>query len=104
MSLSLRPHRWMSAYMQWALHTVWLPQPLRQQEEADAAMHSLQRPALALKDREWLVGSKFTVADLNVASVINLLQGKVGGCAPAVASWLDRCLGRAAYLRAIGAP
>lgn len=49
-----------------------------------------------LRNRDWLVGSKFSVADLNAASVVSFARyGEVDiSYAPHVVSWLDRCLGR----------
>lgn len=49
-----------------------------------------------LKNREWIVGTKFGIADLNVASVVAF--GRYGDVdmsyAPHVVAWLDRCLAR----------
>ena len=54
-----------------------------------------------LSGREHLVGGNFTVADLNVASI--LVWGKMGrldlSAHPDVARWLDSCLARPAYSR-----
>ena len=51
-----------------------------------------------LKGRQWLVGDRFSVADLNVASVI--ATGRFGGLDvsgyPSLVAWLDRCLARPA--------
>ena len=51
-----------------------------------------------LKDREYLVGKKFSVADLNVAAVAAMTRhGKIDiSYAPHVAAWLDKCLARPA--------
>jgi glutathione S-transferase len=51
-----------------------------------------------LKDRDWLVGNKFSVADLNAASVVGMTKyGEIDiSYAPNVAKWLDRCLARPA--------
>lgn len=49
-----------------------------------------------LAGREWVVGSKFSVADLNLAAVIGFARyGEVDiSYAPHVVAWLDRCLAR----------
>jgi len=49
-----------------------------------------------LKDRQWLVGDKFSVADLNASSVIVMANyGEVDiSYAPHVKAWLDRCIAR----------
>ena len=51
-----------------------------------------------LNGRQWIVGDRFSVADLNVASVI--ATGCYGGLDvsvyPNLAAWLDRCLARPA--------
>jgi glutathione S-transferase len=55
----------------------------------------------ALVERDYLVGNSFTVADLNVASI--LVWGKMARLNlsnhPEVARWLDACLARPAYGR-----
>jgi glutathione S-transferase len=52
-----------------------------------------------LKDRDWLLGSRFTVADLNVASVMAWARGaRLDMTAyPRVADWLRRCMSRPAF-------
>jgi glutathione S-transferase len=54
-----------------------------------------------LKERPYLAGDSFTVADLNVASILS--WGKISrlnfSAHPAVAKWLDSCLARPAYGR-----
>jgi glutathione S-transferase len=56
----------------------------------------------ALQGKEWLMGGRFTVADLNVASV--LLWSKMAradlSAHPALQAWLARCLARPALARA----
>lgn len=51
-----------------------------------------------LAGREWVVGSKFGIADLNLASVTSFARyGEVDiSYAPHVVAWLDRCLARQA--------
>ena len=52
-----------------------------------------------LAGQDWLVGGRFTVADLNVASVLAWARGaKLDLSArPHVEAWLKRCLGRPAF-------
>ncbi len=55
----------------------------------------------ALKGRDYLLGSDFTVADLNVAAVLSFaMLAKVDFSAvPAAQAWLTKCLGREANTR-----
>ena len=80
-------------------------------QDADAAkadIESLERPFGVLDGhlagREYLVGDEFSVADLNVASV--LVWAAPAGVdfadRPNIAAWLGRCLGREAAVRARG--
>lgn len=67
---------------------------------ANAAAARALTPLLVLdqhlKDRDWIVGPKFSIADLNVASVVAFARyGEIDiSYAPHVVSWLDRCLAR----------
>jgi len=49
-----------------------------------------------LKGHQWLVGDKFSVADLNASAVIGMaIYGDVDiSYAPNVKAWLDRCIAR----------
>ncbi len=91
-------------YIRWALHSIWMPESYRRPEQAELALKALQRPLnrleTALKEKSWLIGNDFSVADLNVAGVINLLHGHLGSSQPTVEDWLSRCLSRPAYLAA----
>ncbi len=51
-----------------------------------------------LKDHQWLVGTKFSVADLNVASVVGIAHfGDIDlSYVPNVKAWLERCISRPA--------
>lgn len=75
-------------------------------EGAQAGIEALQRPFNVLNDalagRDYLLGSAFTVADLNVASVFTWAKaaGIDFSAQPNLATWLDRCLGREAFARA----
>jgi glutathione S-transferase len=59
---------------------------------------------VAAKSSEWLVGHRFTVADLNVASMLALgpPSGVDLGSVPNASAWLDRCLARPAARSAWG--
>lgn len=72
-------------------------------EAAAKAAAERARPSLKVLDQHlaahpWLVGDSFTVADLNVASVVNLASaGKIDiSDTPHVVAWLDRCNARPA--------
>jgi glutathione S-transferase len=53
----------------------------------------------ALEGREFLLGSQFTIADLNLASILSWAKPIKFDFAPYpnVGAWLDRCLARPAY-------
>lgn len=67
------------------------------------AQKALPRPFAvlngALQGREYLLGSTFTVADLNLASILSWSRPIKFDFAPFpnVGAWLDRCLSRPAY-------
>jgi glutathione S-transferase len=81
---------------------VLFPPEGRDAAEVALAMEKLARPFGVLDDvlqrRHWLVGSRFTVADLNVASVMSLIRiAKLDVRAwPALDGWLTRGLERPA--------
>jgi len=78
-------------------------EPDRNAENEKKNAELVKRPLGALEthlaDNDWLVGSSFSVADLNVASVLMLASGaKVEFTDyPHLKSWLDRCRDRPAY-------
>ena len=83
-------------------HRMMLPEGERVAAVADDAWRKLQKPLGVLEqtltDRDYLVGNRFTVADLNVSivmSLINRLQLDITRY-PNVRAWLDTCLGRPA--------
>ena len=88
------------------LNTRMLPEPQR-----DAGLVTRSREALVnplrvlndhLKSHEYLLGKDFTVADLNVASVVSLglLVGVDFSSAPAAKAWIEKCTSRPASQKA----
>lgn len=86
-------------------HRAVLPEFARDASKAERAELLLRKPLSvlddALKQRPYLAGDAFTVADLNVASI--LIWGKMArldvSAGPALVKWLDACLSRPAYGR-----
>ena len=83
-------------------HRLLLPEADRNAAYADQAWERVQKPLAVLEttltDHDYLVGNRFTVADLNVSivmSLINRLQLDITRY-PNVRAWLDTCLGRPA--------
>ncbi|MBB4228040.1 glutathione S-transferase family protein [Rhizobium mongolense] len=70
----------------------------------DVACRSMKRPLAVLEkhltNKEWIVGDRFTVADLNVAEVLRYGQTEQAlfDAHPKVNAWLKRCQSRPAYL------
>jgi len=85
---------------QWYAHTAYLAPEKRKPALAEEAATRLPRRLDALEaaiaDRDWLVGDAFTIADLNVASV--LYRGPAFGLGrwPRVKDWHARCYARPA--------
>ena len=79
-----------------------LPEDQRDAAAADTAVTELQGPLAvldkALASSDYLLGGGFTVADLNVASVMSWARmAKIDlSNVPAVDAWLTRCLSRPA--------
>ena len=86
-------------------HRAVLPEFARDASYAERDELLLRKPLGILNDalagREYLVGNSFTVADLNVASI--LVWGKIArldmSTHPEATRWLDGCLARSAYGR-----
>jgi glutathione S-transferase len=86
-------------------HRALLPEFVRDPSYAERDELLLKRPLSVLNGslagHEFLVGENFTVADLNVASI--LAWGKMSrldlSTHPEVTRWLDKCLSRPAYGR-----
>jgi glutathione S-transferase len=90
------------------LNRVLLPADQRDAAEADAGAAALEAPLRvldgALAEHSYLLGDSFTIADLNVASVLSwasFVGFDLSGCAR-VKAWFDACLGRPAAARARG--
>ena len=72
-------------------------------EVRNAAIEGLKAPLAVLETAVaggFLIGGRFTVADINVAEVVRYAQGEAGLMAayPAVRAWLAACQGRAAFV------
>jgi len=94
------------AIMQWAYNTYIHPAEKRDAALAKAGAEAVA-PRLAVLDQHlggtgWLVSAGFTVADLNLASVLYgaWMNGFDFGPYPKVKAWLDACLTRPAALAA----
>ena len=76
------------------------------EQRARRRFAELERPLGVLEGhlgaRDWLIADRFTVADLNVASVLLWLRDGAFDLAPwpRAAAWLDRCTDREALARA----
>jgi glutathione S-transferase len=83
-------------------HRMLLPENERDSASADHAWEKLQMPLGVLErtltDRDYLVGDRFTVADLNVSIVMSLINRLSLDITryPNARAWLDTCLGRPA--------
>jgi glutathione S-transferase len=88
------------------MHRMFLPEGHRDLQLADEGERQLQRPLkvldAALASTGYLVGSKFSVADLNVASILSWARlARVDLSAfPHVKRWLDAALHRPAAVKA----
>jgi glutathione S-transferase len=91
------------------LHRMSLPEEQRDAKKADDAAERFKKPLAvldgALAGRQYLLGDGFTVADLNVASVVSLAPpADIDlGSASNVQAWLGRCLARPAFARGLSA-
>jgi glutathione S-transferase len=88
----------------WAYHTMFLPEADRKPDVAKQSLENVQKP-LAILDgvlatREYLVGSRFTVADLNVAAVCYRALGLDMPDKPHFKAWLAKCWSRPAAIEA----
>lgn len=85
------------------MHRLAMPLQSRKPELAEQAEGSLRKPIAILNTHlahnHYLLGDRFTVADVNVAAICNWVRPAKALLAtnPHVARWLDACLERAAY-------
>ncbi|MGH7934121.1 MAG: glutathione S-transferase family protein [Candidatus Binataceae bacterium] len=76
------------------------PPDQRDENAALAAVEAFKRPLgvldTELKGRDYLLGKDFTIADLNVSSILSFaLLAKIDMAAtPTAQAWLQKCLGR----------
>lgn len=89
-------------------HRAFLPEEQRVVAKADEAEASLARPFKVLDghlaERSYLIADRFTVADLNVASVMSWAQHLARcdlGPYANVTRWLGQCLARSAFQRSV---
>ncbi|MFC5523892.1 glutathione S-transferase family protein [Polaromonas jejuensis] len=85
------------------MHRELMPAERRKPQLAEEAERRLLAPLRVLEQhlqtRDWLAGTRFTVADICVASVLAWAQAATGLMAqcPGVDAWLRRCLDRPAF-------
>jgi glutathione S-transferase len=88
------------------LHRMMLPEAKRDPKTADRAVEALQRPLKAidgvLAKKPYLLGDKFTIADLNMAAISGaLIRFNIDLSAfPHFKAWLDKCRARPAQIAA----
>lgn len=89
----------------WSLHAVRLPPAERDAAKRDEALKVIAKPFqildAAVAKQDYLVGSEFTVADLNVAAVISRAIEMDLSAVPHLKAWLTRCLCRPAAREAL---
>lgn len=87
------------------MHRMAMPAERRDARLAEQAEKRLAVPLRVLEahlaTRPWLAGDRFTVADVNVASIVSWIRPapQVLAVFPAVSDWLQRCLDRPAQRR-----
>ncbi len=90
------------------MNRMFLPENERDPAKAEDALERLQKPLRVLEAKletgDYLVENRFTVADLNVASVLSwtaLARADLSNH-PRVQAWLERCTSRPAAAKARG--
>ncbi|CAH2602091.1 Glutathione S-transferase [Rhodovastum atsumiense] len=93
--------------IRWAANTFYRPPAERVPEEAAAASATVLTALSVLEGhlagRDWVVGDGFSIADLNIASVLypSYAQGFGLGSLSVTEAWLRRCLARPAAVRTL---
>jgi glutathione S-transferase len=86
-------------------HIALLPEAERRPKDAEdatrAAADYLKVLEPHLEGREFLLFGRFTIADINVSSVVNLAMHLGVPMPPATGAWLERMRARPAYGRAV---
>jgi glutathione S-transferase len=96
--------------MQIVVQKLFTPEEKRNPKVVEGAGKGLQRPLkvldAALAGRDWLIGNRFSVADLNVAAVMHLMKMVNVTYAEHtnVQRWADACYARPALARALAKP
>jgi len=89
----------------WGAHTLMLAPEKRDAKQAADALQKLAGPLAVLdehlKAQQYLVVNHFTVADLNLASVMSRSTAMDLAATPNVKTWLHRCLDRPAAQAAL---
>lgn len=84
-------------------HRLGNPSGVKDPKVADAAVEALKGPFMvldkALEKSGWLVGDRFTVADINAAEIVRYAQAapELFEAAPRVKAWLAACQARPAF-------
>ena len=92
--------------MQIVVQKFFTPEDKRNEKVIAGATKGLQRPLKVLETQlsanDYLLGTTFTLADLNLAGVMDLLSMLEFDLSeyPAVSRWLAACYGRASFARA----
>ena len=88
-------------------HSVLMPEDERSTEALEAALHRLGRPLEVLNNHleitGFVINARFTIADLNIASVIGwLAEASIDLAAyPNILAWIERCSDRSAAKKCI---
>lgn len=91
-------------------HRMLLAETEREPQTAQDALTRLDRPLRVLNDhlahQPYLIGDRFTIADVNVASIIGWVTaaGENLENHPNVANWMTRCSNRPAARKCMGLP